>query len=100
MGVGDALGYPAGVSLTGRRFRRVHISAAGVVEMMTRGASAVDVVANPLPEDATLIGMAVDPDQRGVWVIVHSKTFDDVPHGALIPVHPDPLFERRRAEPE
>lgn len=82
--------------MTGRRLRRVRVNAKMYVDVMKDGwATGVHVIANALPVDAGVVACSFEMTTLWVWIIVESESFDPVPDGEVIPIHPDPVFENR-----
>jgi hypothetical protein len=59
---------------------------------LTRGPQAVEVVANPLPEDARLVDIRLDRDYGVIELLISSASYAEVAEGDLPPVMPDPVF--------
>ncbi len=66
------------------------------IDFFRHGSDEVKIVKNALPEDATYVRSFVD-DITGhgrIGLVIESYLFDEIKEGDLIPILPDPLFEK------
>ena len=77
-----------------RRLRRVPITPEFLIDIMKHGTDGVEIVENPLPEDARFVGSSFDPFSLTSLLFVSSESFDEVTENAQVPEHPRTLFRK------
>lgn len=77
------------------RLRRLTVPVAWIVELSKgKGPRLVRVVSHPLPDDATVVRIGIDPLSGAVHLVIESAAFpDDVNECDAVPALPSPLFE-------
>ena len=75
-----------------RRLRRVQFHPQCIVDLFKHGSPAVEILANPLPDDATFVHATYDHERDCLWLFVESASFDEIADGHIVPVHPDPCL--------
>lgn len=75
-----------------KRVAVMEVSPAFLVNTCKAGRRCVEVIDNPLPDDATVAGAEYDT-VRGIWrIVVESASFEEVPPHASLPVLPVTVF--------
>jgi hypothetical protein len=80
------------------RCRRISFSAQILLEICKSGMQGVEVIANPLPDDAQVLALW-DAGGGVLSLVIHSETYEPVSQEGGAPEVPDPVFRRVEALP-
>lgn len=75
------------------RIRRVKMSGVILLQIMTEGNEIRTKCIKGLPEGARFV-YCIPTHEYILDLVVEHSSFDEVPDGAEIPIHPDPVFEK------
>lgn len=62
--------------------------------LFAMGSGRLEVISNPLPDDAVMVGAGFDAVAQYFFVVVESATFASVRFGDPLPLLPPPHFRR------
>lgn len=75
-----------------RRLRTCWVTPEIWLHVLKQGTLHTEIVANALPEDASLLRARYDSERRAFCLVLESESFDPVPPGDPIPEHPPVEF--------